>query len=99
MLSFCPFSFKKLFVMVYLIHFQTKLHHAQHYLGFVERNLSRRIKKHQSGSGAKLLAALNRAGIAWDVVRVWQDGDRHFERTLKNRKKARCLCPVCGTRH
>ena len=85
--------------MVYLIHFQIKLHHAQHYLGFVERNLKQRIKKHKSGSGAKLLAALNRAGIAWDVVRVWQDGDRHFERKLKNRKKARCLCPVCGARH
>ncbi|MBE7170531.1 MAG: endonuclease [Williamsia sp.] len=85
--------------MVYLIHFKTKLHHAEHYLGFVERNLSRRIKKHKAGTGAKLLAALNRAGIAWDVVRVWPDGDRHFERKLKNRKKSRCLCPVCGAKH
>lgn len=84
--------------MVYLIHFKTKLHHAEHYLGFVERNLPRRIKKHKSGAGAKLLAALNRAGIDWEVVRVWKDGDRHFERKLKNYKKARCFCPVCGAK-
>lgn len=85
--------------MVYLIHFQSKLHHAEHYLGFVERNLPQRIKKHKSGTGAKLLAALNRAGIDWEVVRVWKDGDRHFERKLKNYKKARCFCPVCGAKH
>lgn len=85
--------------MVYLIHFKTKLHHAEHYLGFVERNLPRRIKKHKSGAGAKLLAALNRAGIEWEVVRVWKDGDRHFERKLKNYKKARRFCPVCGAKH
>jgi predicted GIY-YIG superfamily endonuclease len=85
--------------MVYLIHFKTKLHHAEHYLGFVERNLPQRIKKHKAGAGAKLLAALNRAGIDWEVVRVWKDGDRHFERKLKNYKKARCFCPVCGARH
>jgi len=85
--------------MVYLIHFQTKLHHAEHYLGFVEHNLPQRLKKHKAGTGAKLLAALNRAGIAWDVVRVWKDGDRHFERQLKNRKKSRCLCPVCRVKH
>ena len=68
--------------MVYLIHFQSKLHHAEHYLGFVERNLKQRIKKHRAGTGAKLLAALNRMGIEWDVVRVWPDGDRTFERKL-----------------
>lgn len=81
--------------MVYLIHFEEKLHHAQHYLGFVERNLKQRIKKHRKNKGAKLLAAINNKGILWVVVRVWQEGDRNFERKLKNRKKARCICPVC----
>lgn len=85
--------------MVYLIHFKSKLHHAEHYLGFVERNLSQRVKKHRANRGAKLLAALNRLGIPWEVVRVWPDGDRTFERKLKNRKKSRCLCPVCGAKH
>lgn len=84
--------------MVYLIHFEKKLHHAEHYLGFVERNLKARIKRHKAGNGAKLLAALNRAGISWEVVQVWKDGDRHFERQLKNRKKSSCFCPVCRSR-
>jgi len=56
--------------MVYLIHFSQKLHHAQHYIGFVDNNLTQRIKKHRSNKGAKLLAAVNRQGITWEVVKV-----------------------------
>ena len=82
--------------MVYLIHFSEKLHHAQHYIGFVEDDLLQRIALHKSNRGAKLLAAVNNNGIEWKVVRVWQGGDRSFERKLKNYKKARCFCPVCG---
>ena len=85
--------------MVYLIHFSSKLHHAQHYVGFVDGNLSRRIRRHQSGRGAKLLAAVTLHGIDWQVVRVWADGDRDFERKLKNYKKARRFCPVCNSHH
>jgi predicted GIY-YIG superfamily endonuclease len=81
--------------MVYLIHFSQKLSHAQHYLGFVDGNLKRRIRLHKSGRGAKLLAAVNLNGIDWQVVRVWPEGDRELERKLKNYKKARCFCPVC----
>ena len=85
--------------MVYLIHFKTKLHHAQHYIGYVERRLETRIKKHKASRGAKLLSALNLNGIEWEVVRVWRGADRTFERKLKNYKKARCFCPVCGKAH
>jgi len=82
--------------MVYLIHFEEKLHHAQHYLGFVKSDLLQRIALHLSGRGAKLLAAVNEKGIKWRVVRVWPGGSRHLERKLKKRKKARLLCPCCG---
>lgn len=85
--------------MVYLIHFQSKLHHAQHYIGFVESDLIQRIELHLSNRGAKLLAAVNNQGIRWQVVRVWLEGDRHFERKLKNYKKSRCFCPVCKGKH
>ncbi|RPD44078.1 endonuclease [Paracnuella aquatica] len=81
--------------MVYLIHFQDKLHHAQHYLGFVETNLAQRIQLHLSNRGAKLIAAVNNQGIRWQVVRVWHKGDRNLERKLKNYKKSRCFCPIC----
>ena len=85
--------------MVYLIHFQSKLHHAQHYIGFVETDLLHRIELHLSNKGAKLLAAVNNHGIEWKVVRVWLEGDRRMERKLKNYKKARCFCPVCKDKH
>jgi hypothetical protein len=81
--------------MIYLIHFKSKLHHAQHYLGFCEDgNLDARIERHKQGNGSKLLRAVNIAGIEWEVVRVW-DGDRHFERALKNKKHAQRICPIC----
>ena len=85
--------------MVYLIHFQSKLHHAQHYIGFVGTDLLQRIELHLSNKGAKLLAAVNNQGIRWQVVRVWLEGDRRMERKLKNYKKARCFCPVCRSQH
>lgn len=81
--------------MVYIIHFSQKLHHAQHYLGYVQDDLIQRLELHLSNKGAKLLAAVNNNGIHWQVVRIWLDGDRHLERILKNYKKTRCFCPVC----
>jgi predicted GIY-YIG superfamily endonuclease len=99
-LSFFPFFLlQNSFFMVYLIHFEEKLHHAQHYIGFVDKNLQQRIKKHRSNKGAKLLVAANSKGIPWEVVRVWEDGNRELERKLKNCKKALCFCPICRNHH
>lgn len=70
--------------MVYLIHFEEKLHHAQHYIGFVDKNLKQRINKHRHNKGTKLLVAVNSKGIPWEVVSVWEDGDRQLELRLKN---------------
>lgn len=81
--------------MVYLIHFEKKYKHSQHYLGFVEGDLEQRLKRHRSGTGAKLLKVITDAGINWSVVRVWEDADRTFERKLKNRKNTPYLCPLC----
>lgn len=84
--------------MIYLIHFSSPLKHARHYVGFVERaeGLEARIKKHVGGSGAKLTAAASKAGIEFIVARIWPNGDRNFERKLKNRKEGPDLCPVCN---
>ena len=82
--------------MVYLIHFDEKFKHARHYIGFVDHNLEAREKKHRDGTGAKILKAVNNAGINWNIVRVWKDGDRNFERSLKNRKKSSDICPCCN---
>jgi predicted GIY-YIG superfamily endonuclease len=82
---------------VYLIHFDKKLHHALHYIGFCEDgNLDSRFQTHKSGGGAKILRALNQKGIGYNIVRTWKNVDRNFERRLKNYKKSSCFCPKCN---
>lgn len=85
--------------MVYLIHFEEKYHHSRHYIGFVdgkEDRLKSRIEYHRAGRGSKLLKAVAQALINFKVVRVWRDGDRNFERKLKNNKKSSRFCPICN---
>lgn len=82
--------------MVYLIHFEKKFWHTQHYLGYTaDEKFDKRIAHHRAGTGSRLMRAVTRAGIEWSVVRTWPNEDGHFERQLKNRKKSRCLCPKC----
>lgn len=82
---------------VYLIHFDTKLHHAGHYIGF-SFDVEKRLNTHKAGEGARLLRALNDKGIDYKIVRVWDNVDRAFERQLKNQKNAPRLCPICSTK-
>lgn len=79
---------------VYLIHFERPLHHARHYIGWASF-VALRIQNHRSGHGARLMAVVTEAGIAWKVVRTWRNRGRRFERYLKNLKDAASLCPVC----
>jgi len=83
--------------MVYLIHFDTPLKHASHYLGYTPNAVTfiTRIKNHKAGRGAKILAACNAAGITWNVVRTWPDADRDYERKLKKCYNLPCYCPIC----
>jgi hypothetical protein len=86
--------------MIYLIHLNEKLHHAQHYIGFIQGNesasLENRLNRHKSGQGSKMLKAAILNGILFNIVRIWKEGDRKFERKLKNKKNAKFLCPVCN---
>ncbi len=83
--------------MVYLIHFDRKLSHAQHYLGYSPNEITfkARMKNHRAGRGAKILAAATAAGIAWDVIRIWSDAGIDFERKLKRTYNLPCYCPIC----
>lgn len=84
--------------MIYLIHFERPLHHARHYLGYcADETLQVRLIRHRASRGARLLAVLRTLNINWEVVRVFE-GDRRFERTLKNRRNTPRLCPVCTVR-
>ena len=86
--------------MVYLLHFERPYHHARHYIGFARSadTLPKRIKHHRQGSGARLMEVIAAAGIGFEHVRTWPDGDRTFERRLKDQKHGPRLCPVCNPR-
>ena len=84
--------------VVYLIHLQDKLgsdhpRGARHYVG-TTIDLDRRLETHRAGLGARILAAANQRGIAYDVVRTWPGG-RDVERQLKRQRNAPRLCPTC----
>jgi len=80
--------------IIYLIHFNDKLSHAQHYVGWTT-NLEKRIKLHKSGRGSALMKAVVENGIEFTVVRTWE-GDRELERFLKNKKNTKFYCPICS---
>ena len=80
---------------VYLIHFEQKYHHAGHYLGY-SKHLWFRIITHRANTGAKLLRAVNEAGINWSVVRTWAVNSQDLEKKLKSLKNSPRLCPICN---
>lgn len=83
--------------MVYLLCFAEKYQHAQHYIGFVdggEEELQSRLQHHRTGTGARLMQVVSEAGIDFKLARTWPDGDRNFERRLKNMKKSSQYCPI-----
>lgn len=83
--------------MVYILHFERKHFHAQHYIGWVsdKKGVESRILKHMSGTGSKLMFAIVNLGIPFVIARIWPNESRQFERKLKNWKKASDLCPIC----
>jgi len=78
---------------VYLIHFDSPLHHARHYIGWT-RDLVGRIQRHAEGRGSPLLRAVTASGIRWRVVRIWK-GAKSLERHYKDFHGAGRLCPYC----
>ncbi len=78
---------------VYLICFSRKYRHAKHYLGWA-KDPDKRFDEHKNGTGARLTQVVVENGI--ELVMVWKKiGTRNDERKLKNRKKARLMCPLC----
>lgn len=80
---------------VYLIHLDTPLAHAQHYIGFAF-DIHQRVQAHSKGQGARMLQVCVERGITFRLARTWQGMGRTWERRLKNRRNARILCPVCN---
>jgi predicted GIY-YIG superfamily endonuclease len=85
----------------YLLHFDSPLgnerHQALHYLGSAT-DLEARLGEHREGRSARIMEVLHERGIGFTCVRTWEGG-RQVERKLKNRKKARKLCPICNPKN
>jgi hypothetical protein len=58
-------------------------------------DIGKRIARHQSGEGARLLEVIQEAGISWTLVRTWPDADRSVEKRLKGLHSGVRLCPIC----
>lgn len=82
---------------VYLLHFNEPYQHAKHYLGYTESEdtLPSRLRYHEQGKGARLMWAVCKAGIGYQIAKLWEDGDRELERKLKEQKNTPRLCPIC----
>lgn len=73
---------------IYLLHFDRPLKHARHYLGWSAsmQSLHRRMDHHENGtSGARLMEEVKKAGIRFELARVWPEGTRQDERRMKQR--------------
>lgn len=81
----------------YLLHFDRTIHGAQHYLGY-SVHITRRLREHLSGAGARLVRQALRAGITVELVRVWTTSDRTHERALKRVRAPKGYCPKCHKR-
>lgn len=91
--------------LVYLIHFDVGYPrdtraHVQHYCGWSKSRamLKLRLLNHFKGHGSRLMGAVSAKGIGWQVVRIWWNKDRHFERKLKKRHQLSVFCPICQGR-
>lgn len=80
---------------VYLLHAERPhpRYGWQHYIGW-SRNLECRLAAHQRGDGARVTREWRRAGIAFEVVRVWPGASQADERRLQ-RARGGNLCPAC----
>ena len=61
------------------------------------RGLARRLAKHGTWEGARLMLVITQAGIGWQIARLWP-GTRETERRLKKQGGASRRCPVCGVK-
>lgn len=82
---------------VYILHFQSALHHAMHYCGSTEA-LVQRLDIHAIGHGSKLTKALAEAGIPWSLGSLFQvPRTKRFrvERYIKNTGHLHQFCGLC----
>ena len=84
---------------IYVLHFDEKLSHAQHYVGCTD-NLRGRLNAHATGAGSRICRELMKRGIAWHLGGLYETSHRNMrklERGLKDQKHASRYCQLCNT--
>lgn len=84
---------------VYTVHFDRPLgttgrNSARHYTGYAAWDVDARLEQHRHGSDAKIMHALEEAGIGFTLVDV-RPGGRDDERRLKRRGHHDLRCGIC----
>lgn len=79
--------------IIYMLHFERPHRHARHYVGWT-LNLPARLAAHRAGRGARLCEVFAADGIGFTVARTVQ-GDRDWERSIKNAGGSVRYCPLC----
>lgn len=83
---------------IYVLHFHTRLAHAEHYVGSTQ-NLKARLAAHAEGHGSRLTRELHRRGTAWTLSALYETSKRNqlrIERTLKQQKNGPRYCTLCN---
>jgi len=78
---------------IYILHLDSKLSHARHYVGWAKNPLAR-IAHHKNGSGARFTQVCNEQGIGYTPSLIVA-GDRTEERRIKNTHNVKRYCPHC----
>ncbi len=85
--------------IVYLLHLDSPLAHARHYVGYSTNGhtLKRRLAHHERGTAnCSFTNALHKAGIGFKLARTFKGVDRSYERALKNTHKVKSVCLICN---
>lgn len=83
---------------IYVLHFDSPLSHANHYVGSTTNPL-KRLKRHAEGHGSKICRELHKLGIGFRLASLHSTnlvGMRRTERALKNQKNASRYCKFCN---
>lgn len=85
-------------MFVYILHFDTPLAHAQHYVGLTN-NLRQRLNAHASGNGSNLTKELFNLDKPWQLAALFQTTNanaRRVEKNIKDTNNAANFCGICN---
>ena len=89
-------------MFVYILHYETPIHHAHHYTGSTT-HLYRRLLQHATGNGACLTKEFHRLGIPFTLGKLFQctneKSARSLEKKLKLRKNGPRYCEKCEDKY